>query len=751
MKQLFYSFSFFFSLFIFTQNAWSQSSAQTGKDVTKKLVGYFNETLYDSAYAIAEAHANDPGLMNNSEFQFYSGLVYKEMYRKYEKNNPASENRTKSEAAFEKVLKIEHDSDIRTDVKKNLVYLAATRHNDAVRMLQNENPDVSGSIYQYGKYIDIMKLTDPNFDESRKQGEFLNALGSVYATMFDNEKDIHANAYYQLAKSCYQKVLAYDPEDATAKYNLLVLETKYKTKQERLLKEESDKKDQVILALNAVKKLADEKLNEARLQDEAKKKELTILKAEQDKKNLEMEAEQAKKDGIIKVEKEREKAIIISTSIGLLIVLVFTSLLFSRYKITQSQKKEIEKQQKLMGEKNSELESKNTKIEIAYKELAASEQKFKLITETINDVFYLYNIEKKRYEYISPNCSTLLGFSNEFFYAGNSMKIPVADEDLPLVIRANEIVNSGKAYEIEYRVIVDEEIKWIAEKSSPIFDSEGNLKMNSGILRDITSRKTNEEIIKRKNQDINDSIVYASNIQHAILAPKDEISKRLKDFFILSKPKDIVSGDFYFYRETKYGAILALADCTGHGVPGGFMSMLGNALLNDIISNTIEITAAEILNKLKEMVIRILNQSATYSSNKDGMDIALLIFDNNNEYVQYAGANIPMHIFRNGELHTILTDKLPIGISLGADTGNFTNHKIKLEKGNSIYLLSDGYADQFGGPHDKKFSRIRLKELLSSIQNKSMEEQEIILTQTFESWKGDSLQIDDVMALGIQV
>lgn len=738
-------------MLFFAPRAWSQSSARSNKGVTKKLVNYFNQTLYDSALAIAEAHADDPGVMNNSEFQFYSGLVYKEMYRKYQKNNPGSEYRTKSETAFEKVLEIEHDSDIRTDVKKNLAYLAATYHNDAVRMLEDEKPDVSGSIYQYGKYIDLMKLVDPNFDENRKQSEFLNALGSVYATMFDNEKDIHATAYYLLAKSCYQKVLTYDPENATAKYNMLVLETKYKTKQERLLKEESDKKDQVILSLNAVKKLADEQLNEARLKDEAKKKELTLLKAEQDKKDLEAKAEQAKKDGIIKVEKEKEKAIIVSTSIGLIIVLVFISLLYSRYKITQSQKKEIEQQQKLMEEKNHELESKNTKIEVAYKELAASEQKFKLITETIDDVFYLYNIEKKKYEYISPNCSTLFGYSNDFFYAGNSMKIPVAEEDLPLVIRANETIDSGKAYEIEYRIIVGEEIKWVAEKSSPIFDSEGKLKMNSGICRNITGRKTNEEIIKRKNQDINDSIVYASNIQHAILAPKEEISKKLKDFFILSKPKDIVSGDFYFYRETKYGIILALADCTGHGVPGGFMSMLGNALLNDITSNTTALTAAEILNKLKEMVIRILNQSATYSSNKDGMDIALLIFDNKMEHVQYAGANIPLHIYRNGELQTILTDKLPIGISLGADTGNFTNHKIKLEKGNSIYLLSDGYADQFGGPYDKKFSRIRLKELLSSIQNKKMEEQEHILNRTFEDWKGNSLQIDDVMALGVKV
>ncbi|MDP1800968.1 MAG: PAS domain-containing protein, partial [Bacteroidota bacterium] len=200
-----------------------------------------------------------------------------------------------------------------------------------------------------------------------------------------------------------------------------------------------------------------------------------------------------------------------------------------------------------------ELDLRNREIEMAYQTLAVSEGNFKQITETINDVFYLYNIVRKKYEYISPNCQTLFGLKPDYFYKGKSVKLIIYKEDLQLVIDANTKIDSGTAYDIEYRVIVDGKIKWIAEKSSPIFDKYGSLVRNSGICRDITLRKADAELIAKKNKDILDSILYARTIQDAVLVPKKEIALKLKDFFILSKPKDIVSGDFYFYKETKNG------------------------------------------------------------------------------------------------------------------------------------------------------------------------------------------------------
>ncbi|MBA2612727.1 MAG: SpoIIE family protein phosphatase [Bacteroidetes bacterium] len=409
------------------------------------------------------------------------------------------------------------------------------------------------------------------------------------------------------------------------------------------------------------------------------------------------------------------------------------------------------KENKQKQKANNQLDLRNKEIETAYQTLAQSESNFKQITETINDVFYLYNIVKKKYEYISPNCSSLFGLAPDYFYEGKSMKTIVVKEDLQLVVDANIKVDSGTAYDIEYRVQVGDQIKWIAEKSSPIFDKYGSLIRNSGICRDITLRKANAELIARKNKDILDSILYARTIQDAVLVPKNEIAKQLKDFFIFSKPKDIVSGDFYFYKETKKGVILAAADCTGHGVPAGFLSMIGNAFLNEIVTLNEDITPAQILNELSKMIISSLNQNRSDSESKDGMDIAILYFDDKKETVQYAGAQNSVYIVRDCELKDIKADLFPVGISESDTVAPFKNTKIDLKKGDALYLFSDGFADQFGGAQGRKFMKRQLKDLLVENSTKPMTEQEKILDHTFTLWKGEFNQVDDVLIIGVKV
>jgi serine phosphatase RsbU (regulator of sigma subunit) len=331
------------------------------------------------------------------------------------------------------------------------------------------------------------------------------------------------------------------------------------------------------------------------------------------------------------------------------------------------------------------------------------------------------------------------------------MKVIVFGDDLHIVKEANLKIDAGIAYEIEYRVLVKDKIKWIEEKSSPIYDGKGKLIRNSGIMADITERKENEDLLRKKNKNITDSILYARTIQDAILVPKDEIAKKLNDFFILLKPKDIVSGDFYFYKETKNGIILAVADCTGHGVPAGFLSMIGNAFLNEIVSTNQIISPSQILDQLSEKIIRSLNQNRSDSESKDGMDISLLCFDNELKYVQYAGAQNSLYVISNGELKETKGDPFPIGISEIDKLSPFTNNRINLQKGDSIYIFSDGYADQFSGPERKKFMKKQMKELLTSIQTKKMMEQQIILDQTFNNWKGNLDQVDDVLVIGVRI
>ena len=404
-----------------------------------------------------------------------------------------------------------------------------------------------------------------------------------------------------------------------------------------------------------------------------------------------------------------------------------------------------------MKKLNLQLDSNNKKIQTAYQTLAISEAKFKQITETINDVFYLYNIEEKKYEYISPNCFAILGVTQNEFYNGQSAKVNVVKEDMPIVIDANQKIDSGIAYDIEYRVKLGNQKKWIAEKSSPIFDQNNKLVRNSGICRDITELKVNQELLSKKNRDITDSILYAKTIQDAILDSRYKISEKLADFFILSKPKEIVSGDFYFYKETKNGLIVAVADCTGHGVPAGFMSMLGNAFLNEIVNTKKVLTPAAILDQLRELVIKSLHQNSDHLTNKDGMDMALVYFENNNRYIQYSGAFNPLYIVRNSKLIEIESDLFPIGIHFNNELSPFTNHTIELEQGDALYIFSDGFSDQIGGTEQKRFGKKHMKDLLISIQAKTMVEQEQILTESFESWKGKSEQTDDVLVMGIRV
>jgi serine phosphatase RsbU (regulator of sigma subunit) len=272
----------------------------------------------------------------------------------------------------------------------------------------------------------------------------------------------------------------------------------------------------------------------------------------------------------------------------------------------------------------------------------------------------------------------------------------------------------------------------------------------------ILLQEQNEEIknqrdkIFNQNKEITDSIEYASKIQSAILPPKDIISEKLPEHFILYKPRDIVSGDFYWLYPKNNKIYLCAADCTGHGVPGAFMSMLGIALLNEIISKSEVNTADKILNFLRDYVVRSLHQTGEAGETQDGMDIAFCVIEPDKKQLQFAGAFNPLFLIRNGELYETKGDKMPIGVHLRQNEP-FTNHIIPIKKNDKIYLFSDGYTDQFGGPKRKKFLMKRFRELLVEINQYSMEDQKIRIDKEFNDWKGDYEQIDDILVFGIKI
>ena len=258
-----------------------------------------------------------------------------------------------------------------------------------------------------------------------------------------------------------------------------------------------------------------------------------------------------------------------------------------------------------------------------------------------------------------------------------------------------------------------------------------------------------KEVIELKNREITASLVYAKRIQSAILPDIRLIYKTLEQSFILYIPKDIVSGDFYGFAQKDGKVIIAAADCTGHGVSGAFMSMIGSSLLNHVINEKNITQPSRILDELNEDVITTLKQKESESN--DGMDISICSFDLQQNLVEYAGANRPLWIIRNNELVVYRPDKFPIGGLQIEHQEKFNNHEIPLQKNDTIYLFSDGFADQFGGDRGKKMMVKRFKNMVLSIQDKSMQEQGQYLNQFFEQWKRENEQVDDVLVIGIRV
>ncbi len=264
--------------------------------------------------------------------------------------------------------------------------------------------------------------------------------------------------------------------------------------------------------------------------------------------------------------------------------------------------------------------------------------------------------------------------------------------------------------------------------------------------RDLVTSQRDQ--ISYQNKQITDSIEYASRIQVAVL-PLDEVLTRFFDqYFIINMPRDVVSGDFYFFREIEDKIIVAVADCTGHGVPGAFLSMLGLAYLNEIVANYNVFYANEILNALRKQVIAALRQSE-HSDRKDGMDISLCLFDTGKQEVQFAGAYNPLIMIRNNEVIEINADKMPIGFHR-RHNNNFSSQILPYLNNDIFYMFSDGYIDQFGGAHGRKFLKANFRNLLLEISPLSMDKQREAILQNFYTWKGEHHQIDDIMVLGIK-
>ena len=254
---------------------------------------------------------------------------------------------------------------------------------------------------------------------------------------------------------------------------------------------------------------------------------------------------------------------------------------------------------------------------------------------------------------------------------------------------------------------------------------------------------------EKQRRELEDSIRYASYIQSAILPSIRTLFKEFPDSFIYFEPKNMVSGDFYWFAKKRNQFFIAAADCTGHGVPGAFMSILGMTFLNEIVNQDCVNKANTILNVLREKVMKALHQTGENNDQKDGMDMALCVINFDTDELQFAGAYNPLYIIRDKKLIEFKADRMPIGIHAVEETP-FKNNVFELKANDQLYIFTDGYVDQFGGPEEKKFKNRRFKKLLLDISARPMFKQYQILHDTFYEWKDDHDQIDDVLIMGLK-
>jgi serine phosphatase RsbU (regulator of sigma subunit) len=236
-----------------------------------------------------------------------------------------------------------------------------------------------------------------------------------------------------------------------------------------------------------------------------------------------------------------------------------------------------------------------------------------------------------------------------------------------------------------------------------------------------------------------------------MLTPNDYIDTLLPERFILFRPRDIVSGDFYWVTRKDHKIICAIADCTGHGVPGAFMSLLGISSLNEIVSKDGKHSAASILDELSDRIVKSLRQSDRPGELLDGIDMTLLVIDQQKSSLEFAGAMNSLIMIRDGELTEHAADKMPIGYNIDKKATPFTNHEIPIRKKDVLYAFTDGFPDQFGGDSGKKFMIRKFKDLLKQIHKEPMEDQKSILEDSLDRWMSEYNQVDDILVMGIRI
>ena len=377
------------------------------------------------------------------------------------------------------------------------------------------------------------------------------------------------------------------------------------------------------------------------------------------------------------------------------------------------------------------------------------------ILEKINSLIVVVNHHGK-VEYVSPSAKRILGFEPEQLMGEGWWNLTRTNEIERADIKAltfKQLKQNSLLESVPYERLLKTAAggdKWILWNTS-----KGPANTLVGIGHDITDRKKAEQLLLEKhkeleqhNKDMVDSIQYASRIQEAILPDVQKIKNAFADAFVLYQPKDVVSGDYYFFYQRNNKIFVAAVDCTGHGVPGALMSIIANGILKEVIVKKGIEDPSEILYALDEELFLALNKNG--ETTNDGMDVALGVFDLDKNTIAYSGAFRPMLLVRDNRFIEFEGNLYPIGF-YGDVEKVFVSKEIELKKDDTFYFFTDGYCDQFGGEQKKKFNRNRFKELLLAAQSMEMEEQQSFLQYALLNWRQEEPQVDDVCIIGVRI
>lgn len=390
----------------------------------------------------------------------------------------------------------------------------------------------------------------------------------------------------------------------------------------------------------------------------------------------------------------------------------------------------------------------------AKKTLGKTESNLRILAESIDDLFYLWNKSEDKYEYISHGCQRMLGVPPEEFKKASEFENQyVHPDDLESYQKGRAGLEKGEEFDLDYRIIVKDKINWINEKIFPIKNKEGIIYMHSGVMRDISQHVKSREIIRSQSEEIGKSLSYAQRMQENMLVELQKIKKELPGLYVYFKPKDNISGDFFIVehmlnKDNEELIILAVADCTGNGVPAGMFSFLCNSLTKEALLSRDVDTPAAALEYVRERILSLFKfDEAEYVY--DAMNISLCLINPSKEELQYAGGNQPLFLMRNDQIMEIKGSRQHIGYNF--KTMPFKNHKVTTSVGDTIYLFTDGFYSQFGGKDGKKMMKSGMKDFLLSLSALTPKDQKKKVSEFFEEWKGDQDQLDDVTLAAYQV